>query len=237
MSVHDFGKRAAGHPQGQNVTVTQEVPAFRADDSVLDRVWRAIEARCAEGGTPSGTLTVYRSLRGSQRAARERHRYEYQSVDDLRRAARGPGVLREYALDISSPWDEDHRRVRFAASGRGPATIEAIAADAEWCREVVEAVLDLLRPHGPWYAVVHRIGEEGTFHAFLGVAAVTMWAALRRSPLGFGELAVYLAALALILALEIGRRRLFPAADIRVLRRPSSVPTPGWPSAVQRRRG
>ena len=229
MSVHDFGKRAAGHSQRQNVTVTQEVPAFRADDSVLDRVWRAIAARCAEGGTPSGTLTVYRSLRGSQRAARERHRYEYRSVDDLRRAASGPGVLREYALDVSSPWGEDHRRVRFTASGRGPAAIEAIAADAEWCRDVVGAVLDLLRPHSPWYALVHRVGADGTFHAFLGVAAVTMWAALRQSPLGFGELAVYVTGLALIVALEIGRRRFFPAADIRVLRRPASVATPRWP--------
>ena len=64
-----------------------------------------------------------------------------------------------------------------------------------------------------------------------------MWATLHRSPLGFGELAVYVAVLALILALEIGRRRFFPAADIRVRRRPASVATPDWPPAGERRRG
>ena len=63
------------------------------------------------------------------------------------------------------------------------------AADAAWCREVVDTVLELLRPHTPWYAAVHRINP------------FPQWSVL--------AFALYLAFLALILF----RERIFPAAD------------------------
>ena len=102
-------------------------------------------------------LTVRETVRIAGRRAPEEHRQDYQSVDELRRAPGGPGVLQDYTLTVSS-WGKESRDVRFCAYvAGGAATVEVNAADAAWCREVVDTVLELLRPHTPWYAAVHRI--------------------------------------------------------------------------------
>ena len=100
------GKRDA--PQ-RSTKLTQQVPAFRADDAVLGQLWRAIEAKCGEAGPPSSSLTVYETERAAGRGTKERHTYEYQSMDDLRRSSNEPALLREYTLSVSSPWGDDYR--------------------------------------------------------------------------------------------------------------------------------
>ena len=223
MSVHDFGKPATRPRQKRDVTLTQQIPAYRADDTALEQVWRAVEAKCAEAGKPSGSLTVYETLPPSGRGVRERRESEYRSIDDLRLSSDGPDLLREYTLSVSSPWGDDFRRVRVSAGGVGTASVVASAPDADWCREAADAVLGLLRPHATWYAIVHRMGLGGLFIAYMAVLAALLAASLRETPLGFVELAVYLALLAAILIVMFWRDRLFPPADIRVERRPAKV--------------
>ena len=231
MSVHDFGKPAEGRRQKQDITVTEDVEAFRADDVALAEVWRIMEAKCAEAGEPSATLTVYLTL--ARRGTRERHEYEFQSIGDLRRSTNRPDLLREFTLRASSPWGDDYRRIRLSTNPRFPATAEATASDPEWCREAVNAVLEPLRAHRPWYAPVHRFGSSGLFYyAFLGVAAVTLWASLRPAPpLTVWELAAYVACLVLMAVVEFGRHRFLPLAEIRVRRHSASVAAPDWPPA------
>ena len=138
-----------------SVKLTQLVPAFRID-AVLEELWRALEAKW-DGEKPStNSLTVYETVRAAGRRTREHHQHEYRSVDELRRAQGGPGLLREYTLYVAS-WGS--REVRFRAPGGGSAAaVEVTARDAEWCREVADAVLEVLRPHRLWYAIVHRGG-------------------------------------------------------------------------------
>ncbi len=234
MSVHDFGKPATRPRQKQDISLTQDVPAFRADDTVLEQVWRAIDAKCAEAGKPSSKLTVYQTVRPAGRGASERHEYGYESIRDLRRSSNGPDLLREYTLGVSSPWGDDFRRVRFSASRIGTASVVASAPDAAWCREAVDAVLDVFRPHTTWYAVVHRMGMTWPFIVYLGVLAAVLTGSLREPPMGYGELAVYLVLLATILIVTFWRDRLFPPADIRVERLPANVAMPDWPSAAKK---
>ena len=216
MSVHHFGKRNAPQQQKRSTTLKQDVPAFRADDAVLEQVWRAIEAKCGEAGRPSSSLTIYETVHAAGRGTKERHTYEYESIDDLRRSSNEPALLRHYTLSVSSPWGEDCRRVYFFASRHGAASVEISAPDADWCHEVLETVLHLLRPHTAWYSIVHRVGLIGTFSAYMGLAALAIWASLRGYPIGFGEIAVYAVSLGVIVTLDFLRDRLFPAAEIRV---------------------
>ena len=232
MSVHDFGKPATPPQPKRDISLTQQIPAFRAGDVALEQVWRALEAKCAEAGKPNGDLTVYETLRPSGHGARERRESEYRSVHDLRRSSDGPDLLREYTLRVSSPWGDDHRRVRVSAGGIGTASVVASAPDADWCREAADAVLDLLRPHTTWYAIVYRMGLTGLFIAYFGVLAALLAGSLRESALGYGELAAYLTALAAIVAVTFWRERLFPPADIRVERLPANVATHDWPAAA-----
>ena len=90
------------------------------------------------------------------------------------------------------------------------------AVDAAWCREVVDTVLELLRPHTLWYAAVHRISLWALFAAailaLVGVPLASSWG----FPVGSAlACALYLACLAVIFF----RERIFPAADILVRRR------------------
>ena len=225
MSVHDFGKLATRPQPKRDISLTQDIPAFRADDTVLEQVWRAIEAKCAEAGKPSGKFTVYETVRPAGRGTSERHEYEYESLRDLRRSSNGPDLLREYTLSVSSPWGDDFRRIRFSASRIGTASVVASAPDADWCREAVDAVLDAFRPHTTWYAIVHRMGMTWPFIAYLGVLAAMLAGTFREPPLGYGELAAYLTLLATIFIVMFWRDRLFPPADIRVERRPAKVAT------------
>lgn len=224
MSVHDFGKRDAASQQKRSTTLRHQVPAFRMDDAVLEEVWRAIEAKCAEAGPPSSRLTVHETLRAPGRGARERHEYKYRSIDDLRRASNAPTLLQDYRLSVSSPWGDDYRSVCFFASGSGAAWMETSAPDAGWCHEVLDSVLDRLRPHTAWYAIVHRVGSYGTVFASLGMGAVMIWADLAGYPIGAVEVAVYGLSLGIVVALEFFRDRLLPAAEIRVARQSRDTP-------------
>ena len=218
MSVHDFEKRDAPQPQKRSTAMEHRVPAFRADDAVLGRLWRTLEAKCREAGPPSSSLTVYETVRAAGRATKERHTYEYQSIDELRRSSNGPTLLREFRLSVSSPWGDDYRRVHFIASGFGTASVDISAPDVDWCHDVLETVLRLLRPHTAWYAIVHRVGLYGTLCACLGMAALAIWANVREYPLGLREIVVYGVSLSVIAALELLRDRILPAAEIRVAR-------------------
>ena len=207
------------------------IPAFRADDAVLGQLWRALEAKCGEAGSPSSSLTVYETVRSAGRGTRERHTYEYQSIDDLRRSSNDPALLREYMLSVSSPWGDDYRKVHFIANGFGTASVQISAPDIDWCHDVLETVLRLLRPHTAWYAIVHRVGLYGTLCACLGMAALAIWANVREYPLGLREVVVYGVSLGVVAALELLRDRIFPAAEIRVARHHRNGSTLDWPSS------
>lgn len=197
------------------VTLKQQVPAFRIDDAVLARLWRALEAKWAGEKPAMSYLTVRETVRAPGRRAPEEHEHKYQDIDELRRASSGPGLLRHYHLTVSS-WGKDGRGVSFGAFGGGSAaSVEVNAADAEWCREVVDTVLDLLRPHTLWYAIVHRGGFWAPPAAALFLAGVTIIASLVLAQWSVLAFALYLALLAVIL----WRERIFPAADILVRRR------------------
>ena len=226
MSVHTFGTPAAPVRQKREIRVTQDVPAFRADDAVLEKIWRTVEEKCAEAGKPRASLVVYQTVRVSGRSSKERHEHEYESVDHLRRSASAPDLLREYSLNVSSPWGDDYRRVRFAAGRSGLASIEASAPDGEWCREVVDAVLDLLRPHHRAYAFTFRGGWIATLTALILLTA-GMLVALIDEP-NWTPWAVCLTLILLILA----RDWLLPTADIRVDKHRARVAQPEWPTAA-----
>ena len=239
MSIHHFEKRDAPQPQKRNTSMEHRVPAFRADDTVLGQLWRTLEAKCREAGPPSSSLTVYETVRAAGRGTKERHTYEYQSIDELRRSSNGPALLREFRLSVSSPWGDDYRKVHFFAGGFGTASVDISAPDAAWCHEVLKTVLHLLRPHTAWYAIVHRVGAYGTLCACLAMAALATWANVREYPIGLREIVVYGVSLGVIAALELLRDRIFPAAEIRVARHdrngsaldgPSSPDSPSEPA-------
>lgn len=206
------------------VKLREQVPAFRLDDRVLERLWRGVEAKWAGEQPEVNTFTVRERVRVAGRRAREEHQHDYQSVEELRRTPGGPDVLRNYTLAVSSRGKES-REVRFGASGDGDAaTVEVNAADAAWCREVADTVLELLRPHTLWYAAVHRIS--------LWVALAAMIATLGGLPLAisYGSpqwtvlvVALYLACLVVIAFRDL----IFPAADILVRRRGTQSAAPG----------
>ena len=206
-----------------SVTLKEQVPAFRIDDDAFERLWRGVEAKWAGEEPAVNTLTVRETVRVAGRRTPEEHEQDYQSVDELRRAP-GPGVLRAYTLYISS-WGKEKRAVRFGAYGGGSAaTVEVNAVDAAWCREVVDTVLELLRPHTLWYAAVHRIWAV-TVAALLALVSVQLahsWGFPLVSVLAF---ALYLALMAVFLFPE----RIFPAADILVRRRGTQPAVPGTP--------
>ena len=195
------------------VTVTRRAPAFRIDDAVLERLWRALEAKCAETGPPGGTLTVREKVRAPGRSP-EKHEHKYQSIDDLRRASNGSRLLRDYTLHVSSPWGDDHRSVSiYAFRSGGTASVEAGAPEARWCHDVMDTVLDVLRPHRTWYAALYLGGPWMPLLA-MGALAVTLVVSnlVLDRPWGPAGFAIYFAGLALLLL----RDWMFPAADIRV---------------------
>ena len=207
-----------------SVRLKEQVPAFRIDDDAFEQLWRGVEAKWADEEPSRNTLTVRETVRVAGRRTPEEHEQDYQSVDELRRATGSPGVLRAYTLYISS-WSKESREVRFGAYGGGsPATIEVNAADAAWCREVVDTVLELLRPHTLWYAAVHRISLWAmTAGAVLALVSVPLVYS-RGFPLGSVlAFALYLALMAVISFPE----HIFPAADILVRRRGTQPAVPG----------
>ena len=126
------------------VKLTQPLPAFRIDDAaVLERLWRVLEAKCAEAGPPWGSLSVSEKVRVAGRRTPEEHEHEheYRNIDELRRTPGGPVLLRDYRLYVSTPGDSDGRCASFRASSFGAASVEANAPDAAWCREVGAAFL------------------------------------------------------------------------------------------------
>lgn len=199
-----------------SVRLIQPVPAFQVDDTILGGVWRAIETKW-DGQRPStSTLTVYERVRATGRRAAEEHQHKYRSIDELRRAPSGPAVLREYTLSVGS-WGDSSREVYFRTPGRGSAaSIEVNAADAEWCREVVDTILKMLQPHMLWYSAVHRVSLWVLLlAAVLALVSVTISASL-----GFPEWSVPAVALYLSLTVVVlWRERIFPAADVLVRRR------------------
>lgn len=208
------------------VKLTRRAPAFRIDDAVLEQLWRALETKCAEAGPPDGALTVRETVRAAGRTA-EKHENKYAGIDDLRRASNGFRLLRDYTLNVSSPWGDDYRSVSiYAFRSGGTASVDVSAPEAPWCHDVMDTVFDLLRPHRTWYAAVH-LGGPWMPPLAMGALAVTLVAGnlvLDRSwgPAGF---AIYFAGLALLLA----RDWIFPAADIRVEpRRPQLGAPGGW---------
>lgn len=223
MSIRHFQKPTSSLGEKQEVTLTQPIPAFRANDIALERVWRTMHAKCAEVGEPTGRLTITTRGRSSRNGPREDREYEYESIADLRRSPSAPVLLRVYTLSVSSPWGDDYRRVRLSSYGYGAASLTAIAPDADWCREVIAAVLDHLRAHTAWYSPVHSgAGTVGLF-----VAPIAMVAAMSTSmALGLPVVVVhgmYWSALAASLAVLFWRERLFPPADIRLDRRAADV--------------
>lgn len=85
-----------------SVNLTEQLPAFRIGDDVLERLWRGVEAKWAGEEPAMKKLTVRERVRIAGRRAPEQHRQDYRSVDELRRAPSGPGVLQDYTLTISS---------------------------------------------------------------------------------------------------------------------------------------
>ena len=207
-----------------SVKLTEAVPAFRIDDSVLERLWQSVEAKWAGEKLARNTLTVRETVRVAGRRTPEKHEQDYQSIDELRREPSSPGVLRAYTLAVSS-WGKESREVRFGAHGGGhAATVEVNAADAAWCREVVDTVLELLRPHTLWYAAVHRISPWAPLAAAIPAVVSMPLAILWGFPLwGVLVFALYL----LFLAVLGFRERVFPAADILVRRRGMQPAAPG----------
>ena len=207
-----------------SVKLKEQVPAFRIDDDVLERLWSGIEAKWAGEEPEVSRLTVRETVRVAGRRAPEEHQQDYQSVDELRRAPGGPGVLRAYTLAVSS-WGKESREVRFNAYGGGhAATVEVTAADAAWCREMVDTVLELLRPHTLWYAAVHRITPwaplAAAIPAVVSIPLASIWGFPLWSVLVF----------TLYLSFLVGfmfREPLFPAADILVRRRGTRPDAPG----------
>lgn len=99
--------------------------------------------------------------------------------------------------------------------------------DAPWCHDVMDTILDLLRPHRTWYAAVHLGGPWAPLLAIcvLGIAMVLISLVLDQ-PRGLAGVAIYCACLALILL----RDWIFPAADIRIEpSRPQVAAPGGWP--------
>ena len=211
------------------VKLTRRAPAFRIDDAVLEQLWRALGAKCAEAGPPDGTLTVRETVRAAGRTP-EKHENQYRSIDDLRRASNDDRLLRDYTLRVSSPWGDDHRLVSiYASRAGGPASVEVSAPEAAWCHDVMDTVLDLLRPHRTWHAAAHLGGPWAPLWAMGALVAMLVVCSLVLDrpwgPVGF---AIYFAGLALLLL----RDWLFPAADIRVEpRRPQVAAPGGWPPA------
>ena len=208
-----------------SVTLTQTVPAFRINDGTLERLWWTLEAKCAEGEPATSSLTVRNRIRAAGRRTPEQHQQEYQSIDALRRASSGSTLLRDYTLSVSSPWGDNHRSVRFSALGDGSAaSLEVTAPAAEWCHEVVAAVLEQLRPYRAWYALAHRGGNGAIFLAIGVVACVTLGVLLLLQQVWATVAA--LACQSSLTALILSRERLLPAADIRVER--------GWTPSADR---
>ena len=118
------------------VTLTQQVPAFRMDDAAL-RSPHAGEARARVS----------------------------EAIDELRRASERPrpaSELRAQRLVAAGRW-LPARQLRRSGGGAA-ATVEASAPEAPWCREVVDAVLDLLRRRGrpqPRPVGVDGLGADG----------------------------------------------------------------------------
>lgn len=207
-----------------SVKLTEQVPAFRIDDRVLKRLWRGVEAKWAGKEPAVDTFTVRETVRDAGRRALEEHQQNYQSVGELRRAPGGPGVLRHYTLTVSS-WGKESREVRFGAYGGGyAATVEVNAADAAWCREVADTVLELLRPHTLWYAAVHRISLWVPF----ATAIPTLGGMALAIGCGFPQWSLLVVALYLSFVVVIAfRERIFPAADILIRRRGTQPAGPG----------
>ena len=210
------------------VKLTRRAPAFRIDDAVLEQLWRALGAKCAEAGSPDGTLTVRETLRTAGRPTPEKHEHTYRSIDDLRRASNGSRLLRDYTLRVSSPWGDDHRSASiYAFRAGGTASVEVSAPEAAWCHDVMDTVLGLLRPHRTWYAAVHL---GGPWTPLLAMGVLVIVAVVRTlvlgPPPGLADFAIYFACLALFLL----RDWIFPAADIRVEpSRPQIAAPGGWP--------
>ncbi len=208
------------------VKLTRRAPAFRIDDAVLEQLWRALEAKCAEAGPPNGALTVRETVRAAGRTA-EKHENKYAGIDDLRGASTGSRLLRDYTLNVSSPWGDDHRSVSiYAFRSGGTASVDVSAPEAAWCHDVMDTILDLLRPHRTWYAAVHLGGPWMPPLAMVALAVTLVVGNLVLDPSwGPAGFAIYFAGLALLLA----RDWIFPAADIRVEpRRPQLGAPGGW---------
>ena len=114
----------------------------------------------------------------------------------------------------------------YAFRSHGTASVEVSAPEAPWCHDVMDTVLDLLRPHRTWYAAVHLGGPWMPPLAMVALAVTLIVSNLVLDPSwGPAGFAIYFAGLALLLL----RDWIFPAADIRVEpRRPQLGAPGGW---------
>ena len=207
-------------------TVRQRVPAFRADDSVLEELWRTMRDKCAETGEPRTSLTFSTTTQASGNGPREEHEHKYERIDDLRRSPDKPDRLHEYSLYAStSLLDNDGRSISFNAYRDG-ATVTAKAPDGEWCREAASAILAVLHTHTTWYAPIFRISVAQNLGA-LAVAwglLIARIAITQEPPSSTAELAFWATVLA-TMTLPLYRELFFSAAEIRMERRRSNVVT------------
>ena len=209
------------------VKLTQPLPAFRIDDTVLERLWRMLEAKCAEVGPPQGSLSVSEKVRVADRRTPEEHDHKYGSVGELRRTPGGLALLRDYRLYFSTPWGRDGRYVSFSAAGGSAASVGMEAPDAAWCRKVADAVLEVLRPHTVRYGMLHRV-SYGTIAAVTAASVTAMLALIGSRLATVVETSPcsrpYCALMGLM---SCWRERFLPAADIRVRRRGAQPAPPG----------
>ena len=112
----------------------------------------------------------------------------------------------------------------YAFRAGGTASVEVNAPEAPWCHDMMDTILDLLRPHRTWYAAVHLGGPWTPLWA-MGVltAMLVVCSFVLDRPWGPAGFTIYFAGLALLLL----RDWIFPAADIRSRDRPISASATG----------
>ena len=207
-------------------TLKQKVPAFRADDSVLEELWRTMRNKCAEAGEPRTSLTFSTTTRASGNGPREEHEHKYERIDDLRRSLDTPDRLREYHLYASTPFlDDNYRSISFNAY-RDSASITARAPDGDWCRDAASAILAILRPHTAWYAPIFRITVLQTLGAVAALTALLLTAVvITQQPPGATAQIAFWTTVLTIVSLPLSRELFFSPAEMRIERRTTNVIT------------
>lgn len=215
-----------GRQEKHEFTVKQRVPAFRADDSVLEELWRIMRDKCAEAGEPRTSLSFSTTTHASGNGPREEHEHKYERIDDLRRAPDKPDRLREYTLHAATSFLDDDGRSIFFNAYRDGACISAKAPDPDWCRDAASAMLTVLRPHTAWYAPIFRLTGLQTFGPVAALTALLLMTAATREQLpGAITLTPIWTTLLVIMLIPLYRELLFSPAEIQIRTPGSNVVT------------